>query len=129
MVGGVAEAAKLGTSVLGKEGNMRSVRGHRAQNLAGEPLTSSPLPGAPLWEEGDRCQAGRTAVETNQTSGLCTPKMFGVDWIITVMHCLFPPAFLLFSSTFAFLCLFLPLAALTPLTVQDSLSLLPSPFF
>lgn len=40
MVGGVAEEAKSGTSVLGKEGNTRSDRGCRAQDLAGEPLTS-----------------------------------------------------------------------------------------
>lgn len=88
MVGGVAEGAKSGSSVLGKEGNTRSGRGRRALDLDGEPLTSLgyrnpndtlPLPGTLLGEGRDRCQAARTAVKSNQTSGLCTLKTFGVD--------------------------------------------------
>lgn len=92
MVGGVAEGAKSGTSVFGKEGKTRSCRGRGAQNLTGEPLVSLgyrnpndtlPLPGVLLGEERDRRQAARTALKSSQASSLCTLKMFGAHWIIS----------------------------------------------
>ena len=95
MVGGVAEGAKSGTSALGKEAKTRSGRGRGAQNLAEEPLVSLgygnpddtlPLLSTLLGEEWDRCQAARTALKSNQPSGLCTLKMFGIDWIVSVLH-------------------------------------------
>lgn len=72
MVGGVAEGAKSGTSVLGKEGKTGSGRGCRVQNLAGEcrmslggrnPSGTLNLPSSTLnllslllWDKRDRQQ-------------------------------------------------------------------------
>lgn len=115
MVGGVAEGAKSGTSVLGKEGKKRSGGGRGVQNLAGDSLMSLgnripsdtlALPSKLLGEEWDRCQTAGTDLKSNQTT-LCTLKLFGVDQIISILHQVFPPAFRP-SSTFAFLCLLLP---------------------
>lgn len=115
MVGGVAEGAKSGTSVLGKEGKTRSGRGCGVQNLAGYPLMSlgnrSPkdtlaLPSTLLGEEWDRCQTAWTDLKSKQTT-LCTLKLFRADQIISVLQQGFPPAFPI-SSKFAFLCLLLP---------------------
>jgi len=60
MFGGVAEGAKSGPPMLGKERKTRSGRGHGVQNMAGEPLASLgyvnpndtlPLPSMLLGEE------------------------------------------------------------------------------
>lgn len=110
MVGGVAERAKSGTSVLGKEGKTRSGRGHGVQNLAGDSLVSLgkripndtlALPSTLLGEEQDRCQTAQTDLKSKQTT-LCTLKLFRIDQIIPILHQVFPPAFPT-SSTFAFL--------------------------
>lgn len=127
MVGGVAEGAKSGTSVLGKEGKTRSGEGCGVQNLAGDSLMSLgnripndtlALPSTLLGEVWDRCQTAGTDLKSNQTT-LCTLKLFRVDQIISILQQVLLPA-LPPSSTFAFLCLLLPL---TPLTAQDSLTL------
>lgn len=114
MVGGVAEGAKSGTSVLGKERKARSGRGRGVQNLAGDSLMSLgnripndtlALPSMLLREERHRCQAAGIDLKSNQTT-LCTLKMLRVHQNISILHQVFPPTFpllphLLFSAYFS----------------------------
>lgn len=114
MVGGVAEGAKSGTSVLGKEGKERSGRGRGVQNLAGDSLMSLgnripndtlALPSMLLREERDRCQAAGIDLKSNQTTLHTENAQSSPE------HLHFAPSVpsnLPPSSTLAFLCLLLP---------------------